>query len=290
VSEATQDRPLPQEPPPAAEVPTRIIRPQRGWARIDLGALIHYRDLIWFLTKRDIQLRYRQTALGLAWAILQPVATMAVFSIFFGRLGKLPSDGVPYPLFVFCGLVPWQLFAYTLTESSSSLVANQSLVTKIYFPRLVIPLSATLAGLMDFLVSFVVLLGIMAWYHVMPTARLLLVPLLLLLEVTLAFGVGLWLCALNVRYRDVRYALPFLSQIWMFATPIAYSATLVPARWRPLLGLNPMAGVVDGFRWALTGTGGGPGLLWVSGLAAAVMVFAGLHYFARMERTFADRI
>ncbi len=290
MSEVAQQAVEAAAPSPPAEAPTRVIRPQRGWARIDLGALVHYRDLIWFLTKRDIQLRYRQTALGVAWAVLQPVATMAVFSLFFGRLGRLPSDGIPYPLFVFCGLVPWQLFAHTLVESSSSLVTNQNLVTKIYFPRLIIPLAATLAGLMDFLVSFAVLLGLMLWFHHLPTARLLLVPVLLALELALAFGVGLWLCALNVRYRDVRYTLPFLTQLWLFATPIAYSSSLVPARWRPLLGLNPMAGLVDGFRWALTGTGGSPGVLWVSALAALVMVLAGLHNFARMERTFADRI
>jgi lipopolysaccharide transport system permease protein len=290
MSEAARERIEAAPPATATEKPTRVIRPQRGWARIDLGALVHYRDLIWFLTKRDIQLRYRQTALGVAWAVLQPVATMAVFSLFFGRLGKLPSDGIPYPLFVFTGLVPWQLFAHTLVESSSSLVTNQNLVTKIYFPRLIIPLSATLAGLMDFLISFALLVGLMIWFHHPPTLRLLLVPLLLALELLLAFGVGLWLCALNVRYRDVRYTLPFLTQLWLFATPIAYPSSLVPERWRALLGLNPMAGVVDGFRWALTGTGSSPALLWVSAVAALVMVLAGLHYFARMERTFADRI
>jgi lipopolysaccharide transport system permease protein len=285
-----EDRAVEAAPAETPAAPTRVIKPRRGWGRIDLGALVQYRDLIWFLMKRDIQLRYRQTALGVAWAVLQPVATMAVFSLFFGRLGKLPSDGVPYPLFVFCGLLPWQLFAYTLTESSGSLVANQNLVTKIYFPRLVIPLSATLAGLMDFLVSMFVLLVLMAWFHVLPSPRLLIIPLLLLLEITLALGVGLWLCALNVRYRDVRYTLPFLTQLWLFATPIAYPATLVPERFRPLLGLNPMSGVVEGFRWALLGTGSGPGLLWVSALMALVVAVTGLQYFARMERTFADRI
>lgn len=270
--------------------PTRIIRPPRGWGRIDLPLLWHHRDLVWFLCVRDIQLRYRQTALGVAWAILQPVATMVVFSVFFGRLGKIPSDGVPYPLFAFCALLPWQLFAHALSEASSSLVANQSLITKVYFPRLVIPLAAVLAGLVDFGVSLVVLAGLMVWYGVFPTAAVLLLPALVALAVVTALGVGLWLSALNVRYRDVRYTLPFLTQIWLFATPIAYPASLVPERWRVLLGLNPMAGVVEGFRWALLGTGRVPAMIWVSAAAAVLVLWTGLHYFNRMERSFADVI
>jgi lipopolysaccharide transport system permease protein len=271
-----------------AHAPTRIIRPSRGWGRLDLGQLWRYRDLIRFLTFRDIQLRYRQTVLGVAWAVIQPVATMLVFSLFFGRLGKIPSDGVPYPLFVFCALLPWQLFAFSLSEASNSMVANQSLVTKVYFPRLVIPLSAVLAGLVDFCVSFVLLLGMMAWYGVYPGPGMLVLPALVALAVVTALGVGLWLSALNVQYRDVRYTLPFLTQFWLFATPIAYPASLLPEKWRPLLGLNPMAGVVEGFRWALLGTGRIPTLFWVSVAASLVVLWTGVRYFNHMERRFAD--
>ncbi len=268
--------------------PTRVIRPKRGWARIDLGELWRYRDLLWFLAKRDIQLRYRQTALGVAWALLQPLATMAVFTIFFGRFGKIPSDGLPYPLFAFCGLIPWQLFAYALSESSNSLVSNQNLVTKIYFPRLVIPLASVLSGLMDFLVSSALLVGLLVFYGRMPTGAAVVLPALVLLALVTALGVGLWLSALNVQYRDVRYTIPFLTQLWFFATPIAYPASLVPEKWRALVGLNPMAGVVEGFRWALLGSGRPPQLLWVSTAAALFVLWTGLHYFGRMERRFAD--
>jgi lipopolysaccharide transport system permease protein len=277
-----------ETPAPTVEPPTRIIRPSHGWGRIDVALLWRYRDLIWFLTFRDIQLRYRQTALGVAWAILQPVATMVVFSVFFGRLAKMPSDGLPYPLFALAGLLPWQLFAYSLSEASNSLVANQNLVTKVYFPRLVIPLSAVLAGLADFCVSFVVLLGLMAWFGHFPTVAVLVLPALVALAVVTALGVGLWLSALNVQYRDVRYTLPFLTQFWMFITPIAYPSTLIPEKWRFLIGLNPMAGVVEGFRWALLGTGRVPSLIWVSAGASLFVLYTGLLYFNRMERRFAD--
>jgi lipopolysaccharide transport system permease protein len=275
-------------PAPPAEQPTRIIRPRHGWSRVDFAALWQYRDLVRFLTWRDIQLRYRQTALGVAWALLQPLATMAVFTVFFGRFGKMPSDGLPYPLFAFCALVPWQLFAYALNESSNSLVGNQNLVTKIYFPRLIIPLSSVLSGLMDFMVSFVLLLGMLAWYHKIPTAAVIVLPALVLLAIVTALGVGLWLSALNVQYRDVRYTIPFLTQFWFFATPIAYSSALVPPRWRLLVGLNPMAGVVEGFRHALLGTGAVPSLVWVSVLVSLLVFLTGLQYFGRMERKFAD--
>jgi lipopolysaccharide transport system permease protein len=273
---------------PEVQVPLRVIRRTRGWQALNLRALLRYRELIWFLTLRDIQLRYRQTVLGVAWALLQPVATMTVFSVFFGRLGGMPSDGMPYPLFAFCALLPWQLFAHALSESSNSLVANQSLVTKIYFPRLVIPVSSVLAGLVDFAVSLVVLVGMMAYYGVHPTMKVLVLPLLVLLALGSALGVGLWLSALNVHYRDVRYTIPFLTQFWMFATPIAYPSSVVPEQWRPLLGLNPMGGVVEGFRWALLGTRPSPNLIWVSAAVAFLLLFSGLHFFSRMERTFAD--
>ena len=269
--------------------PTLLIRPSRGWAALDLADLWHYRELIYFLTWRDIKVRYKQTVLGGAWAILQPFLTMVVFSVFFGRLAGIPSDGLPYPIFAYCALLPWQLFAHALTESSNSLVANERLITKVYFPRLVVPISAVLAGLLDFLVAFVVLIGMMMYYHIRPTAAVWTVPLFLLLAVGAALGVGLWLSALNVQYRDVRYTIPFLTQFWLFLTPVAYPSTLVPVSWRALYGLNPMAGVVEGFRWALLGKTEGPGaLLAVSVAITIVMLVGGLYYFRRMEKTFAD--
>jgi len=269
--------------------PTLLIRPSRGWAALDLADLWQYRELIYFLTWRDIKVRYKQTVLGGAWAILQPFLTMVVFSVIFGRLAGIPSDGLPYPIFAYCALLPWQLFAHALTESSNSLVANERLITKVYFPRLVVPISAVLAGLLDFLVAFVVLIGMMMYYHIRPTAAVWTVPLFLLLAVGAALGVGLWLSALNVQYRDVRYTLPFLTQFWLFLTPVAYPSTLVPVSWRALYGLNPMAGVVEGFRWALLGKTEGPGaLLAVSVAITIVILVGGLYYFRRMEKTFAD--
>jgi lipopolysaccharide transport system permease protein len=269
--------------------PTLLIRPSRGWAALDLADLWQYRELIYFLTWRDIKVRYKQTVLGGAWAILQPFLTMVVFSVFFGRLAGIPSDGLPYPIFAYCALLPWQLFAHALTESSNSLVANERLITKVYFPRLVVPISAVLAGLLDFLVAFVVLIGMMMYYHIRPTAAVWTVPLFLLLAVGAALGVGLWLSALNVQYRDVRYTIPFLTQFWLFLTPVAYPSTLVPVSWRALYGLNPMAGVVEGFRWALLGKTEGPGaLLAVSVAITIVILVGGLYYFRRMEKTFAD--
>lgn len=265
-----------------------IIRPSRGWVSLNLRDLWEYRDLLYFLVWRDVKVRYKQTVLGAAWAILQPFLTMVVFSVFFGRLAKVPSDGIPYPIFAYTALLPWQLFAHALNESGNSLVANQQLIKKIYFPRLVIPISAVLAGLVDFGIAFLVLLGMMCYYGVVPTAAALTLPLFILLAIATALAVGLWLSALNVQYRDVRYTLPFLTQFWLFATPIAYSSTLVPERWRPLYGLNPMAGVVEGFRWALLGKGGVGPMLIVSVLAVILLLLGGLVYFRRMEKTFAD--
>lgn len=271
------------------ELPLLVLKPSRGFLRLKLADIWEYRELLYFLVWRDVNVRYKQTALGAAWAILQPVMTMLVFSVFFGRLAKMPSDGIPYPVFAFAALLPWQLFAYALSESSNSLVTNQNLITKVYFPRLVIPISSVLAGLVDFAVAFVVLLILMLYYGITPTAAIAVLPLFVLLAIVTALAVGLWLSALNVRYRDVRYTIPFLTQFWLFATPVAYPSSLVPARWRPLLGLNPMAGVVDGFRWALLGRSGAPGpLLWVSIAAVVILLAGGLMYFRRMEATFAD--
>jgi len=271
----------------AATAIATIIRP--SGARPSFGALWAYRELLYFLVWRDLKVRYKQTVLGVAWAVLQPLATTLVFTIFLGRLAGMPSDGVPYPLFAYTAMLPWQLFAHALTESSNSLVANERLITKVYFPRLVIPLATILAGLVDFVIAFMVVIGLMAWYGVAPGLSVLAVPLFVGLAVLTALAVGLWLSALNVQYRDVRYTLGFLVQIWLFATPVAYPSTLVPERWRALYGLNPMAGVVEGFRWALLGHGQAPGaMLVVSTAVTVVVLIAGLWYFKRMERTFAD--
>jgi lipopolysaccharide transport system permease protein len=272
------------------------IRPSRGWRAIDLRELWRYRELLWFLTLRDIKLRYKQTALGVAWAVLQPLFTMAVFTVFFGKLGKLPSDGKPYALFVLAALIPWQLFAYALTQSSNSLVAEQRLITKVYFPRLIVPVASVLSGLVDFLVTFALMLLMMTvvgpllgWERVAPTWAALTLPVFVVFAVLTALALGLWLSALNVQYRDIRYTIPFLTQFWMFLTPIAYPASLVPAGYRVLYGLNPMTGVVEGFRWALLGTDAPEwGMMAVSAGVVVALLASGMHYFRRMERTFAD--
>lgn len=265
------------------------LEPPGYWAKPGFGDLWRYRELLFFLVWRDIKVRYKQTLLGAAWAVLQPFLTMVVFSVFFGRLAGLPSDGLPYPLFSYAGLLPWQLFAFALTESSNSLVNNQRLIAKVYFPRLVVPLSAALPGVIDFLIAFVVLLGMMLFYGTPLTWRMIALPLLILLALVSALALGLWLAALNVQYRDVRYVIPFLVQLGFFLTPIAYSSSLVPAALQPLYAINPMVGVVAGFRWALLGadapTGG---LILVSTLAALLLLTGGLLYFRRMEDTFAD--
>jgi len=276
---------------PANLQPELVIRPSKGWVSLNLADLSRYHELVFFLTWRDISVRYKQTVLGAAWAILQPFFTMVVFSVFFGLLAKVPSDGLPYPVWSFCALVPWQLFAYSLTESGNSLVANQNLITKVYFPRVVIPIAATLGGLVDFAIAFVFLLGMMLFYHISPTSAIWTLPLFILLAIITALGAGLWLSALNVEYRDVRYTITFLIQFWMFLTPIAYPSSIVPARFRVLYGLNPMAGVVEGFRWALLGNGQAPGLMTVVSVAIAIVLFfSGLAYFRRMERSFADKV
>jgi lipopolysaccharide transport system permease protein len=252
--------------------------------------LWRYRELIYFLTWRDIKVRYKQTALGAAWALLQPVLTMLIFSIIFGELAGLPSDGVPYPIFTYTALLPWQLFAFSLASSSNSLVGSQNLVSKVYFPRLVIPIASILPALVDFAISFLVLAGMMAFYQVPLTPRVLALPLLLGLAMMTALAVGIWLSALNVEYRDVRYVVPFLTLFWQYATPVAYSSSLIPDQWRLLYGLNPMTGVVEGFRWALLGKGDAGTLLWVSVGIVLLLLVSGLTYFRRMETSFADVI
>ena len=268
-----------------------VIEPPKGWAPLELGEVWKFHELLFFLTWRDIMVRYKQTALGAAWAILQPVLTMVVFSIIFGGLAHLPSNGIPYPIFTFTALLPWQLFAFALTNSSNSLVGSQNLINKVYFPRLVIPLSSVLAGVIDFAIAFLVLLGMMAWYGIVLTPALLLLPVFLLLALTSAMAVGLWLSALNVQYRDIRYVVPFLAQFWMYATPIAYSSELIPENWRWLYSLNPMTGVVEGFRWAILGKSNLDTFsLGISAVVVVALLIGGLYYFKRMESSFADVI
>ena len=283
---------------PLPDVGTRLaypvhthIEPPGRWAAPGLRDLWLFRELLFFLVWRDIKVRYKQTLLGAAWAVIQPFLTMVVFSVFFGALAGLPSDGIPYPLFTYTAILPWQLFAFALTESGNSLVNNQRLIAKIFFPRLVIPVSAALSGLVDFCIAFVVLLALMWFYGTPLTWRILVLPLLILLTILAALSLGLWLAALNVKYRDVRYVIPFIVQLGFFLTPIAYSSTLVPEWLQPLYALNPMVGVVVGFRWALLGTEAPAGpLILVSTLVALLLLVAGLLYFRHTEDTFADLI
>jgi lipopolysaccharide transport system permease protein len=267
------------------------IHPSSGWVSLNLGELWEYRELLYFLVWRDIKVRYKQTALGAAWAVIQPFFTMVVFSLFFGRLAGIPSDGVPYPIFAFAALVPWTFFANGLMHSGKSLVGDQNLIRKVYFPRLAIPLATVLSGVVDFALAFAVLMGMMLYYGIVPTAGVAWIGPLLVLAFVTSMGVGLWFAALNVRYRDVGHLLPFVVQVWLFATPIAYPSTLLPERWRILYGINPMAGVVEGFRWALLGTETAPGpMIAVSAAVAVAIGIGGAYYFRRVERTFADVI
>lgn len=272
----------------AAEQVTRI-RPSRGWVALKLREVWEYRELLYFLVWRDVKVRYQQTVLGAAWAIIQPVMTMVVFSIFFGRLANVPSDGIPYPIFSFTALVPWTFFANGLANAANSLVGSSNLLKKVYFPRLVIPIAAVLAGVVDFALAFGVLIGLMLFYGIVPTGNVVWLPLFLALALVTALGVGLWLAALNVEYRDIRYVVPFLTQFWLFATPIAYPSSLLSEPWRTVYGLNPMVGVVEGFRWALLGTNTAPGVMAaVSFVAALVILVSGAFYFRRVEKGFAD--
>jgi lipopolysaccharide transport system permease protein len=271
------------------EYPVVRIQARRGWLALDVGELWAYRDLIYFFIWRDIKVRYKQTVIGAAWAILQPVLTMLVFSLFFGRLARIPSQGLPYPIFYYCALLPWMYFATAMQAATNIVVENQRVITKIYFPRVVLPIASVMAGLLDFAISFAVFLVLMAYYHIMPTGAVIWLPPLTLLAVLTALGVGLWLSALNAMYRDVRYVVPFLVQFWMFASPVAYPSSLVPAKWRWLYGLNPMAGVIEGFRWALTGHGDPPSILLAASSGAVVLlVLSGLVYYHAMEGTIAD--
>ncbi len=268
-----------------------VIRPNSGWMPLDLHQLWEYRELLYFLTWRDVKVRYKQTVLGVAWAVIQPLFMMLIFTLFFGRLAKIPSDGLPYPIFAFTALLPWQLFSRALTDASTSLVANERLITKVYFPRLLVPTSAVMASLVDFAIALVLLVGLMLFYGIVPTVAVTMLPLFILLALTTALGIAFWLSALDAQYRDVRYTLPFLTQFWLFATPVVYPASLVPDGWRLLYGLNPMAGVVEGFRWALLGRGETPDPIQLVSIMASLALFiGGLYYFKRMEKNLADVI
>jgi lipopolysaccharide transport system permease protein len=278
------------EPPAHPAPPVLSITPPGRWWVIPFAELWEHRELIYFFVWREIKLRYKQTAIGAAWAVLQPFLTMLLFTLVFGRFAHIPSEGSPYPIFYYSALLPWMYFSNSLQNATSTIVANQSMITKVYFPRLALPLSAVLSGLVDFGVGFVMFVVLMIYYHVRPGIPLLFFPFFLLLAVLTAAGVGLWLGAMNALYRDVRYVVPFLTQFWLFASPVAYPASLVPAKWRWLYGLNPMAGVIEGFRWSLSGHGGAPPsrLILVSVLIIVAVLVSGLFYFQKMEATIAD--
>lgn len=275
---------------PGSAAMVTVIEPSRGWAPLKLGELWGYREVLYFLVWRDITIRYRQTVIGMAWAVIQPFMTMVVFSVFFGRLARMPSDGIPYPVFAFAALVPWTFFSNGLTLSANSLVHSGHLITKVYFPRLLVPMARVLTGLPDLALSSLVLVGMIWWYGLLqPRPVLFWLPAFALLAFVTALGVGLWLSALNVQYRDVQHAVPFLVQVWLFATPVAYPASLLSGPWRTVYGLNPMVGVVEGFRWALLGSGSAPGHnVTVSAVAALLILISGAFFFRRIERTFAD--
>ena len=272
----------------STNLPLVVIQPPRKWAALNLKDLLEYRELFATLATRDLKVRYKQTELGVAWAILQPFFMMIVFTLVFGKLGKVPSDGVPYPVFTLSALVPWSYFTTALTQSSSSLVDSANLITKVYFPRLVIPLAATIAGLVDLGVSFLLLIAVMLYYRIVPTMGVIALPVFVLLALVTAMGAGVWLSALNVEYRDIRYVVPFLVQLWLFLTPVAYPSSLIPEQWQAVYALNPMAGVIQGFRWALFGQPLDAFNLAISVTVAVLILVAGLFYFRHMEQTFAD--
>jgi lipopolysaccharide transport system permease protein len=292
MSSVTVDPSIAAQPPiPDVPVATVRIEPPRAWLELRLREVWTYRELLYFFVWRDLKVRYKQTVIGVAWVVLQPLMSMGVFTLFFGRLAKLPSDGLPYPVFYFAALAPWTYFSTALTTATNVVVENQRVITKVYFPRLILPLSSVMSGLVDFAIAFVVLLTLVLGYGLRPGLNALWLPVLLLLALATALGIGLWLSALNALYRDVKYVTPFLVQFWMLASPVAYPSSLVPVKYRWLYGLNPMAGVIEGFRWALTGHGQPPGpLLLASSCAVAVLLLGGMFFFQRMEGTVADLV
>jgi lipopolysaccharide transport system permease protein len=274
---------------PIADISVIRIEPSRGWVSIELSELWTYRELLYFLIWRDVKVRYKQTVIGIGWAILQPLLTMVIFTMIFGNFAKIPSDGLPYPVFAFTALLPWNLFAGALNRCTLSLVGSANLITKVYFPRLIVPVSAIISGIIDFAIAFVFLLGLMLWFHIVPTWGAIALPIFLLLTLITALAVGLWLSALDVRYRDVGHAIPFLIQIWMFLSPVAYPLSVVPEKWRLLYSLNPMVGVIEGFRWALLGKESPDfKVIAVSTAVVVALLLSGVVYFKRIERTFAD--
>lgn len=277
-------------PPLTPDVPEVLIKPSKGWVSINFKELWAYRELLFFFTWRDIKIRYKQTVLGAAWAVIQPFMTMIVFSLFFGRLAKIPSDGIPYPIFSYAALVPWTFFATRLNMASNSLVTGANIIKKIYFPRLALPVGTVLAGVVDFVLAFLILILMMLYYGIVPTGNIVWLPLFLLLIVITSLGASLWLSAMNVQFRDIRYTIPFFTQFWMFLTPIAYPSSLIEDPFlRSVYALNPMVGVIDGFRWALLGTDTAPGItILISGSVACLLLVSGAFYFRRMEKTFAD--
>jgi lipopolysaccharide transport system permease protein len=280
--------------PPAQQLAGYVairIEPPRGWFDLRLKELWDYRELLYFFVWRDVKIRYKQTVIGVLWVVLQPLLTMLVFTLFFGKLAKMPSEGLPYPVFYFAAVVPWMYFSTALLTATNVVVEHQRVITKVFFPRLMLPFSSVISGLVDFAIGFVVLVVFTIAYGIRPTYTALLLPLFLLLAVLTALGVGLWLSALNALYRDVRYLMPFIIQFWLLASPVAYPSSMVPERYRWLYGLNPMAGVIDGFRWALTGAGNPPGaVLITSSVVVCLTVVGGLAFFNRMEVSIADRV
>jgi lipopolysaccharide transport system permease protein len=272
------------------QVPTLIIRPPRKWVPIDFQEIWAYRELLYFFTWRDVKIRYKQTGLGFAWAVIQPLFTMLIFSLIFGAFAKIPSDGIPYPLFSYAALLPWTLFAEGMTRSTNSMVANAPIMTKVYFPRLLMPISGIMSPLVDFCIAFSILIAMMFYYGFVPTVNVIFLPAFLLLAIATSLGVGLWLSALNVQYRDFQYTVPFLIQIWMYASPVVYPASMLPEKFRVLYGLNPMAGVIEGFRWALLGSTPPSAMILVSVCVVVVLLVSGLFYFKKMEQYFADLV
>jgi lipopolysaccharide transport system permease protein len=276
--------------PDPVKVPLTRIEPTKKWVPINLKELWEFRDLLYFFTWRDIKIRYKQTALGFMWAIIQPLMAMVIFTVFFGGLAKIPSDGIPYPIFAYTALLPWTLFAESITRSTNSMVTNAHIIKKVYFPRVALPISSVLSPLLDFAIAFIILIVLMVYYGIVPTLNIVWLPAFILLAVLTALGIGLWTSALNAMYRDFQYVVPFMVQMWMFASPIAYPASLVPSSYQLLYGLNPMTGVIEGFRWALLGANAPSAIILVSTFISIILVISGAFFFRRMQRTFADEV